>query len=146
MSDHNRITKIISDLGWADGLDLRELSDSIFSIICKNTNSSDFYVYVARLENNCSTVLGFVSFSLYRDLLLPCRKIYVSQIAVDEAYRNLSIGTAFLDKVKEIAREKGCCSVTVHSDRLSEAYERSFYQKNGFLEWPEVVNFSWEAS
>ena len=59
--------------------------------------------------------------------------LFVSTMAVDEAYRGKGIGHQFFDKVKQLKAEKGCDTIELQVNaRNKKAYE--MYRNYGFTE------------
>ncbi|MCI5920078.1 MAG: GNAT family N-acetyltransferase [Roseburia sp.] len=59
--------------------------------------------------------------------------LFISTMAVDEAYRGKGIGHKFFEKVKQLKEEKGCDTIELQVNaRNQRAYE--MYKKYGFTE------------
>lgn len=59
--------------------------------------------------------------------------LFVSTMAVDEAYRGKGIGHQFFDKVKQLKAEKGCDTIELQVNAKNKmAYE--MYRNYGFTE------------
>ena len=59
--------------------------------------------------------------------------LFVSTMAVEEAYRDKGIGHQFFEKVKQLKAEKGCDTIELQVNaRNKKAYE--MYRNYGFTE------------
>ncbi len=87
----------------------------------------DQLVAVAELDGK---IVGEVEVFLSEELILGrVRKIaHVDVIEVHPAYRSRGIGTALMEFVEEVARERGVELITVQPDKEAEG----FYEKLGF--------------
>ena len=55
----------------------------------------------------------------------------IEELIVDKSYRNQGIGKMLLNKAVNIAKEKGCYRVELHSN-LKRIDAHKFYESNGF--------------
>ena len=69
------------------------------------------------------------------------RYIRIVNLAIDEAHRNQGHGAAVIDRVRELARERGCDHLKV-SCEWDNAGAREFYRDAGFR--PKQVDFAQE--
>ena len=60
---------------------------------------------------------------------------YIYEFCVMKSRQGKGVGTAFLNKVTDIAREKGATHIFLQTERTVPAY--AFYKKNGFGELKE---------
>lgn len=63
----------------------------------------------------------------------------IVNIAIDDDYRNQGHGTAVVERVKELARERGCDHLTVSCEWENEAARR-FYRSTDFQ--PKQVDYA----
>ncbi|MFC7177320.1 GNAT family N-acetyltransferase [Halosegnis marinus] len=67
------------------------------------------------------------------------RYLRVVNLAIDEGHRNRGLGAAVLDRVRELARERGCDHLKVSCEWGNEGARR-FYREAGFE--PKQVDFA----
>ena len=80
---------------------------------------------------------GLVAYEL-KKLEQARSEIYIYDLAVDAAHRRKGVATALIDKVKEIARERGAWTVYVQAD-LGDDPAVALYTKLGARE--DVLHF-----
>lgn len=98
--------------------------------------------YVAETENKVVGILSFRHRSVRGAHQVPREVLFVDTMAVDEAYREKGVGTAFLDFLKKIRQERGFDGIELQVNaRNKAAYDiyRSwgFKEKSINLELPE---------
>jgi len=59
---------------------------------------------------------------------------FLEGLVVDKNYRKKGVGTALLNKLIELAREKGCYKI-VGTSRFESEEVHKFYEKSGFKKW-----------
>lgn len=74
-------------------------------------------------------------------MILAGHEGYISDLFVRESDRGKGIGRMLVEAVKEQATERGCTRLSVVNGRNRESYRRGFYQKLGWRERDEVINF-----
>ena len=85
-----------------------------------------------------SKVVAFISFHIVPTIALRGDIARISSFCVDQGYRSLGIGHEILEYCTELAREKKCDRIEVHShSRRTEAHR--FYFREGFEESPKYL-------
>lgn len=74
---------------------------------------------------------GFCHGDFFNTFWMSGLTCYVSSLITREEDRGKGYGTAMLDYVKDMAKEKGCKAVTLDSG-LPRTGAHTFYQKYGF--------------
>lgn len=83
--------------------------------------------FVARDENK---IVGLCTL-VVRDNIHYLKIGLIDELVVDKDYRHQGIGKMLLDKVMDIAKEKGCYRVELHSN-MERIETHRFYENNGF--------------
>ena len=65
---------------------------------------------------------------------------YISEIFVDEQFREKGIGKALLKTVETEAGTRGCSRLMLCNSRARDSYKREFYQKHGWHERDAIAN------
>ena len=74
-------------------------------------------------------------------LILERPEGFVSELFVHHSWRGRGVGKALLQRARALAKDRGCGRLMLFSGRDREAYDRGFYQKDGWEERPSVANF-----
>jgi GNAT superfamily N-acetyltransferase len=69
---------------------------------------------------------------------------YVSELFVHTAASGQGIGTALLKHIESEAKTRGCRRLTLMNAADTASYKRQFYAKQGWLEDPDAVRFSYD--
>ena len=122
--DFGRISKLLAQLWPEKTLDKPKLQQVFLRGL-----SSDSQEYIcAVVENN---IVGFGSFSVKNSLWqagLICR---VDELVVDKEYRGQGIGSKLLERITNMAKEKGCRMLELES-AFDRTQAHKFYERNAF--------------
>lgn len=89
--------------------------------------------YVAEEDGRVIGILSFLRRSVRGAHQVPREVLFVDTMAVDEAYREKGVGTAFLDFLKKIRQERGFDGIELQVNaRNKAAYD--IYRSWGFTE------------
>jgi GNAT superfamily N-acetyltransferase len=123
------IAALLDDLGYP--VDLHFLTHSIQ----RQLDHNDAVLLVAVVEN---TVVGVISLHFIPQLALPGDFCRISYLCVSPAARGQGIGTALEERAYELAQERGCDRMEVHShSRRVDAHR--FYTRQGYTESPKYL-------
>ena len=124
----NKLAKQVHELHVKWRPDLYLSVDKVINIEYFNEKIKTKEIYVAKQNNE---ILGYIMFEIKeKDIpIMRYRKaLSIEAICVDEKNRRKGIGTFLLEKVKQIANEKGCTDLylTVNEENKSaiKAYEK----------------------
>ena len=92
-------------------------------------------------ESGAGTVVGYTAVTWVTCLFLPGDEAYVTELFVRRAARGAGVGTALLDEVERIARERGCARLSLLNMRSKESYRRGYYAERGWRERTEAAAF-----
>lgn len=96
-------------------------------------------VYLA--ESQDGTLLAYAAVHWLPYLIFTGPEGFVSELFVDETARGQGVGTRLLDAVVAEARQRGCYRLSLTNMRSRESYQRQFYNKLGWEERPDAINF-----
>jgi ribosomal protein S18 acetylase RimI-like enzyme len=130
---------VIREAGFNDLAQIVELAlemgykispQGIRPVLEHHIKNPDYYIFLA-VEND--QVIGMVGFNIKYYLHREKPVLYIGSIVVREKFRSLGIGKMLMAKVEEIAKQRGCNSIQLNSNkRRLRAHE--FYKKLGFEE------------
>jgi len=92
-------------------------------------------------ESAAGDILGYAAVHWLPYLIHAGPEGYVSELFIDEACRGQGIGSALLDEVTTLARQRGCARLSLLNMRGRESYLRGFYKQHGWEERPDAANF-----
>lgn len=93
----------------------------------------DEYIIVAEKDG---VISGFFSMHIIPMIAHPSDFARLSYLCVDENLRSSGIGKILLKKCEEIARERGCNRVELHSNIRRESAHR-FYLRENYTDAPK---------
>jgi GNAT superfamily N-acetyltransferase len=140
--DTRPLTTLLRELGWFKRI-ANEPVEKTFAIVasqleqCLRDGSHSLYV----AEDQAGELAGYVSVHWLPYLFLPGSEGFISELFIRETDRGAGLGSRLLQAVKEEARERGCYRLSLLNSRQRESYQRRFYQKQGWEERPDMVNF-----
>ena len=76
-------------------------------------------------------IVGFASLATLSNLWQEGLILYLTTMIVDEQHRRSGIGKLFMERILEIARDKGCAKIELES-AFNRIEAHSFYEKMGF--------------
>ncbi len=123
--DFDRICELLQQLWPEKKLDKGALK----AVLTRALRSSEDIYLCAEIEN---TIAGFCSLAIKNSLWQESRIGMLSEMVVDEAFRNRGIGTALLGTIVDAARQRGCRRIELDSAFHRDAAHR-FYEKAGFV-------------
>ena len=127
MADHSELNELV----YADA---DEVPDDGFRTHLDDEHVTDYLVV------HDAETIGFLTL---RDGQHTSRRysryLRIVNVAIDEAHRNRGHGTTVVERVKEIARERGCDHLTVSCEWENEDARR-FYRDAGFR--PKQVDYA----
>ena len=91
-------------------------------------------------------VIGYVSVHWYPHLMRGENDGYISELFVHPASTGQGAGTQLLQRVKELARQRGCTRLLLLNRRIRESYSRRFYEKHGWKEQGDMAFFSYSLT
>ncbi|UPV74468.1 GNAT family N-acetyltransferase [Halorussus limi] len=123
-----------SDLNELVYADVHEVSDDGFRALLDDENTSIYLVV------HDSETIGYLTL---REGHHPSRQysqyLRIVDLAIDEDHRNQGHGTEVVERVKELARERGCDHLKVSCEWRNEDARR-FYRDTGFR--PKQVDYA----
>lgn len=91
--------------------------------------TNDRSILIASTNEN--VLVGCAFIEVQHDYIRPSRVIYVTYVAVDEAYREHGIGRKLFKSIEELCREKECSAIELTSANFRTG-AHSFYEAIGF--------------
>lgn len=140
--DYKQPIELLENIGWFKTLFENPKSDLYQKIkkhIQLSLDDKSHSVYV--LEENNEILLGYISVHWLPYLFLEGPEGFISELFVREKQRGKGIGTKLLNKIKEEAEERGCSRLSLLNGKNRESFDRRFYQKHGFKEREQMLNF-----
>lgn len=125
--DAKAIQDLMNQLGYPteDGFMERRLG-----VLSKNPDHADL---VYEMEGE---VVGFISIHFIPQIAFDGDYAVISYLVVDEGVRSLGVGKALEEYCTELATERKCKRILVHSNaRRTDAHR--FYLRQGFIEYPK---------
>lgn len=125
IEDFDTAFEFFCDLWYYNTYDKAEMKD-IYKRVIADKNSF-FYFLVEDGEYK-----GFCHGSFFDTFWLSGLTCYLSSLFVKESDRGKGYGTALIDFVKALAKEKDCKGICLDSG-LSRIAAHKFYESNGFI-------------
>jgi len=130
LEDFDEILPLLKQLWPANSLDLKAARD----IFTKGL-ASDRRACLCACQGDL--IIGFCTLIVRDCLWLQGDVGYLCDLVVDQEHRGSGVGTALVEKVVEIARERGCRHVELdsgfHRTAAHQFYERRGFEKRAFL-------------
>ncbi len=128
--DFDRICELLQQL-WPE----KKLDKGALKAVWTRALRSSVDIYLcAEIEN---AVAGFCSLAIKNSLWQQSRIGLLSEMIVDEAFRNRGIGTALLGTIVDVARQRGCRRIELdsafHRDEAHRFYEKAGFVKRAYL-------------
>jgi len=140
-ADAAGITSIIREMGWFASVNAETETETvarIASVLEKAETPSNYVTYVAETAEG---IVGFTALHVLPYLIHTGNDGYLSELFVRESARGQGVGTALLQTVQEEARRRGCFRLRLINVKTRDSYQRGFYAKNGWEEWPDAATF-----
>ena len=146
-ADAKGIAQILRQLGWfpARSAEPLEMTETRVADLIERCHSDTSHLVLVA-EHQAHDVLGYVAVHWLPYMILGGVEGYISELFVREAERGKGIGRQLLEAVKMRAAEHGCVRLMLLNGRQRAAYDRGFYQKNGWIERSEMANFVFPLS
>jgi len=122
--DFDSIIPLLRQLWPANPLDLKAARD-----IFDKGLASDQRAYLCACHGD--QIIGFCTLIIRDCLWLQGDVGYICDLVVDQDHRGSGVGTALVEKVVEIARQRGCRRVELDSG-FHRTAAHAFYEKRGF--------------
>ena len=123
-SNLNEIYYLLRQLWPEKGINLENLKNTFL----KGLLAADQYYFIARTNND---IFGFASLTIKNNLWQEGLIAHIDELVVDKNYRRKGIGSSLIEKLCEIAEQKGCKKIELDSAfHRKEAHE--FYEKHNF--------------
>ncbi|MGE4505124.1 MAG: GNAT family N-acetyltransferase [Desulfovibrionaceae bacterium] len=136
--DVARIQLEMSWMVWLQGRDAASLGAELEGRISAMAERATDTALVAEIDG---LAVGYAVAHWQRPLALPAPEGYLGELFVLEEFRGRGAGSALLERVVELARERGCFRVRLINGKESEAYLRGFYLRCGFAEREHIRDF-----
>jgi len=122
--DLPEVVRLNSELGY------QVTTEGIRPVFLHYLKNPDYYLLLAEKDGQ---VLGMVTFTIKHYLHREKPVLYIDSMVVKEAYRSQGIGRKMMEEVEVIAKERGCNSIELTSNKKRMRAHR-FYRKLGFVE------------
>jgi GNAT superfamily N-acetyltransferase len=86
-------------------------------------------------------VVGYGVVHWLPTLFMPGPEGFLTELFVKRSARGRGLGAALLEAVIAEGRRRGCTRLSLLNNRRRESYRRGFYQKQGWQEREDLVNF-----
>lgn len=117
------IVKLYKQL-WEDWKDEDDITREMF---LEDLKTSRKEYLIGKIDNVVVGVCSlFFSYDWHRKNMVE-----IQELVVDKEYRGKGIGKKLVDRAYEIAKEKGCTCITLHSN-MKRVDAHRFYKENGF--------------
>lgn len=139
--DAPAIAAILQELGWfahLKGLDPAQAAAQVARQLEQCLARDSHLVLVAQEPGGQVVAYGSVHWLPY--LIKPGPEAYVSELFVQEAWRNRGLGRALLTAMEREARRRGCSQLMLVNNRQRDSYRRAFFAKQGWQERPAMAN------
>ncbi|GAK52285.1 hypothetical protein U14_03536 [Candidatus Moduliflexus flocculans] len=140
-ADAAGIASIIREMGWFVSVNAEteaETVERITAVFEKAENSSSYVAFVAETAEE---IVGFAALHVLPYLIHTGNDGYLSELFIRESARGQGVGTALLQTVQDEARRRGCFRLRLINVKTRDSYQRGFYAKNGWEEWPDAATF-----
>ncbi len=142
LRDTRAIAEILRELGWFDHINNESPKDTELRLerhfrLCEADDTHELLV----AEDRQGEVVGYVSAHWLPYMTLPGPEGYVSEIYIRETARGKGVGRKLLQAIRNSAKRRGCSRLMLENSRQHASYQRGFYEKDGWLELPEVATF-----
>ncbi|RIX53667.1 GNAT family N-acetyltransferase [Paenibacillus nanensis] len=134
--DFDSIYELLKQL-WPDkGLSKHALS----TVYSRSIDSNHDFLLSAVLNGE---VIGFGCMVIKNSFWQESFVGYLTTLIVHEEHRNLGVGKQLIEKLENIAKEKGCKRIELdsgfHRERAHQVYEHLGFHKRAFLFSKELV-------
>jgi N-acetylglutamate synthase-like GNAT family acetyltransferase len=127
ITDVPDISALLGQLGYP--ADEQLIKDKL--VLLNDNADHELLIY----EQN-EKVIGFISIHFIPQIALAGDFANITYFCVDENTRSKGIGTALLDRAKELVAERKCDRIFVHCNGHRINAHR-FYERNGYIDSPK---------
>lgn len=132
-----KVDYIVRNAIVADAARIAEIEKACFSVPwsfqqVSDEINKDNVIFLSAVADDCCC--GYISGQLILD------EFYISNVAVDEAFRKCGIASALINELIRILRNEACAFVTLEV-RESNSDARRVYEKAGFINLGLRKNF-----
>ncbi len=127
--DLPEVASLLRELGYSDGGD-----STTFSWVLSHP---EMEVLVA--TDSMDRPIGVLSMSHRPQMRLGGRIATIDELSVTEAWRGKGVGRELVARAVARAKVLGVRRIELNSHRSRQSYQRSFYEKNGFVEVDSAV-------
>jgi glucosamine-phosphate N-acetyltransferase len=124
IDDFDRILPLFDQL-WPD----QPLNDAIMRQVFENGICSEHQYYLCVEADE--RIVGFCSLTVKNNLWQQGNLGHIDELVVDEPFRRRGIGKELLNRIIQIAEEKGCMRIELDS-AFNRTKAHDFYEKNEF--------------
>ena len=136
------LTILLRGLNWFERM-ANEPLDTTEAIVSSHLRQcladSSHSIFIA--ENQSEGLVGYIAVHWLPYLFMAGPEGFISELFVREAARGDGVGRRLLEAVTQEARQRGCFRLSLLNGRHRESYQRKFYEKRGWKERPNMVNF-----
>lgn len=142
LADSGRISNLLHALGLFPAVQAELPAETLERVQrhmaqCLQDDSHSLYV----AEGQDGVLLAYAAVHWLPYLIFSGPEGFVSELFVDQAARGQGIGARLLETVKAEARQRGCYRLSLTNMRSRESYQRRFYNKLGWEERLDAINF-----
>ncbi|MBU1587520.1 MAG: GNAT family N-acetyltransferase, partial [Actinobacteria bacterium] len=124
-SDADRVYLLLEQLEPAYSPD-RAAFDTNFPLLLDDVSTSLLLV----AENSVGSVIGYALTTITPLLHANGSSAQLQELVVDDAHRGEGVGTAIVEEVERVCRERSVRQITVASRRSADFYERIGYRSS----------------
>ncbi len=124
-SDADRVYLLLEQLEPAYSPD-RAAFDTNFPLLLDDVSTSLLLV----AENSAGSVIGYALTTITPLLHANGSSAQLQELVVDDAHRGEGVGTAIVEEVERVCRERSVRQITVASRRSADFYERIGYRSS----------------
>ncbi|CAN5358158.1 hypothetical protein BH09ACT5_BH09ACT5_05480 [soil metagenome] len=125
LADADRVYALLEQLEPAYSPD-RPAFDLNFPILLDDASTSVLLV----AEDAAATVIGYALTTITPLLHANGSSAHLQELVVDDAHRGEGVGTAIVEAVERVCRERAVRQITVASRRSADFYERIGYRSS----------------
>ncbi len=140
-TDAAGIAAIIREMGWFASVNAESPEETTARIAATLEKAETSSHYVAYVAETAEEMVGFAALHVLPYLIHTGNEGYLSELFIRESARGQGVGTALLRTVQDEARRRGCFRLRLINVKTRDSYQRGFYAKNGWEEWPDAATF-----
>ena len=147
VDDAHELALLLRSIGWFDAFnsgEIEALTERVRARLEQCLADDSHLVLVA--EDADHGIAAYASVHWLPYLFMAGPEGYVSELFVSEAARGRGIGRKLLAAIEKAGRARCCERLSLTNLRHRESYQRQFYNKAGWRERSEAVNFVYSLS